>query len=130
MSTESIEREIEIRREILKKLSDQRSDASDSELSVIIQKQLAVNQEIADLEWKLLSSEEKQNYRKTILNASKKWGSVKGSNPLEDKTGVLELIIKIYSLSDDILKFEQLPKNIKDVLASLKNEIDRNKYVG
>ena len=118
------------RRDALKKLSDQRNDASDSDLKTIIQKQMQINQEIADLEWKLLSSEEKQNYRETILNASKKWGSVKGSIPTEDKVGALELIIKIYSLSDDILKFENLPQNIKNGLNSLKDEIDRSKYVG
>lgn len=130
MDKESIGKEIELRREILKKLSDQRSDASDSELKSIIEKQIIVNQEIGDLEWKLLTSAEKQNYREMILNASKKYGSVKGSNPLDGEVGMLELIINLYNLSDDLLKFDKLPKNIIDGVVALKDEIDKNKFLG
>lgn len=130
MNKRLIQNKIKLKKEELKKVLDKKNEAPDFEVRFLIQQQLRIAQEIADLEWQLLSSFEKQNYRKTILNASKKWGSVKGSEHSKDKKKILDLIIAIYDLSEEILEFDELPDNIRNSVINLKGEIDRKKYIG
>lgn len=130
MNKETLHKEIEKIRKTLEKLSKEKENCQDSEIKDILQKQMNLNHEISKLEWKLFSNTEKQNYRKTILNISKKMESVKGSKPQTDKKNRLELIIDVYDLLDDILNFEDLPNRIKDAIVCLKQEIDENKYIG
>ncbi len=80
-------------------------------------------QEIYILEWSLKTKEEKQSYRKMIVNGAKKSGSMEGTVPQTGKK-LLESLTEIYDLSNEIIEHDFTPERIKKILLELKDEID------
>ncbi len=97
---------------------------SDEEKRSYILRESEISRKISTLEWQLKDSSEKQEYRKMMINISKKWGSMKGSIPQENEKMRLEYYVELYDLSQEILKKTDAPDRVCNVLRELISQID------
>ena len=126
MNKQDIKAKVELLEQKISQLDKTKINAKESEMASIIQEQMRIEQEIAYLQWLLMTDEQKQEYRKSVFNMSKKMRLIKGSTPLENKNkNILEYFIEIYDLAKNALPNNDIPDNIASVLQDLLTEINK-----
>jgi len=81
-------------------------------------KHKVILKEIADLEWELKSSKEKNDHRKSVLNMGMKWGSMKGTKETEQDSS-LSLVVTLCDVTLELLDKNDLDDQFKEKLQDL-----------
>ena len=106
--------------EVTKERKENQTDQIEAKLFI---RHKALSKEIADLEWELKSSKEKNDHRKAVLNMGMKWGSMKGTNETEHNSS-LPLVVALCDVALELLDRNDLDDQFKEKLQGLVAFID------
>ena len=103
---------------------ERKKQISDEKEAELFSRHKAILKEVADLEWQLKSSREKNEYRKSVLNLGKKWSGMRGAIESNIDTTTNSLTIKLCDVVLDLLDRPDLDDNFRDKLFELVSLID------
>lgn len=128
MENKEIKNKIQLLRSKHKIITEKRRQNNDDKIedTLFHQHQILLKQ-ISELEWKLKSSREKNEHRKTVLNMGRKWLSMGGTDNSTEDNGKLEHIISLCDSTLALLEIKDLDIGLKDKLLEMLEYIDSKK---
>jgi len=125
MEKEEIKNKIEKLTEELNKIVALRDLSENEEEShALTLKDFEISRQIDKLDWQLKNSDEKQEYRRMMVNVSKKWGGMGQPLPYVHQKISLEYYVEMYDLAQELLQKKDIPERIINVLKELIEQID------
>lgn len=109
--------------------NERKKSRSEEEEAILFLKHKAILKKITDLEWKLKSSKEKNDYRRSVLSMGRKWNSMKGAENTEEKKS-LSLVVTLCDTVLELLDSNEVDDDLlKKKLLDLMAYIDEKRII-